>query len=316
MKFGAVAGLIVADAASLNWQEYKVAFAKTYNGAEDDVRQDIFAAKTAAIEDQNAKYEAGESGWFAAQNVFADWSDEEFVSKMLNFDPSQSVTNTSGLPVEEVAYLKAEVGAKDWKVSPVKDQGSCGSCWTFGGVAGMEGEAISQLGRSDILSEQQMGDCTSSNMCGGGRADSGYAKLYNTALYTDKSYPYTARNGNCHTGTDSGLRLTSFTRTSRPVSDSNFASALDTAAQVVAVAASSWSSYSGGVYSDSSTGLNHQVYATGYGSNFFKVKNSWGASWGEGGYIRLARTSSSAGTSGILQDGGFYPKMASSSVSV
>ena len=76
MKFGAVAGLIVADAASLDWQEYKVAFAKTYNGAEDDVRQDIFAAKTAAIEDQNAKYEAGESGWFAAQNVFPDWSDE------------------------------------------------------------------------------------------------------------------------------------------------------------------------------------------------------------------------------------------------
>merc|ERR1711862_886979 len=98
---------------------------------------------------------------------------------------------------------------------------------------------------------------------------------------------------------------------------SALAAALDGAAQVVAVGASSWSSYSGGVYAGStSCSLNHQVYLTGYGSDYFKVKNSWGKSWGESGYIRLARTSSGCGTSVILADGAFYPKMGASSVEV
>merc|ERR1712232_1219566 len=95
------------------------------------------------------------------------------------------------------------------------------------------------------------------------------------------------------------------------VTDSDLASALDTAPQVVAVMASYWHSYGGGIYKDSSPLChpNHQVQATGYGSNYIKVKNSWGAGWGEGGYIRLARTSIECGTSGILVDGGFYPQV-------
>merc|ERR1712134_251127 len=97
--------------------------------------------------------------------------------------------------------------------------------------------------------------------------------------------------------------------------DSALASALDANPLVVAVGASSWSSYGGGVYSGStSCSLNHQVYATGFDSTTFKVKNSWGKNWGESGYIRLARTSSGCGTSGILADGAFYPKMGTSSV--
>merc|ERR1712187_1052149 len=105
---------------------------------------------------------------------------------------------------------------------------ACGSCWAFGGVAGLEGSAIRQLGRSDILSEQYVMDCTSSAACNGGRADSAYPKLYGQPLYTASSYPYTARNGNCHTGTDSGVRISSLTRSfPRSGTDSQLASALD-----------------------------------------------------------------------------------------
>merc|ERR1711934_733584 len=155
-------------------------------------------------------------------------------------------------------------------------------------------------------------------MGSGGRADSAYPQLYGKALYTQSSYPYTARNGNCHTGTDSGLRISSFTRSfPSSGSDSQLASALNSNPLVVAVGASSWSSYGGGVYSGStSCSLNHQVYATGVDSSSFKIKNSWGTGWGEGGYIRLARTDSGCGTSGILSDGGFYPTMGTSSVEV
>merc|ERR1712147_565960 len=98
-------------------------------------------------------------------------------------------------------------------------------------------------------------------------------------------------------------------------SDSQLASTLGSNPLVVAVGASAWSSYAGGVNSGStSCSLNHQVYATGFDSSSIKVKNSWGTSWGESGYIRLARTDSGCGTSGILSDGGFYPTMSGSSV--
>jgi len=298
----------------MNFAEWQDATGIHYNSAEADVREEIFNENTARMVEHNSQ----ESTWWAAQNQFSAMSEDEFVATMLNFEVSQSIANTTDIPVYEVDYsLRAEVGDKDWSVSPVKNQGSCGSCWAFGAVAGMEGSARTQLSRNDILSEQYVMDCTSSNACSGGRADSAYPQLYGKALYTGSSYPYKAKNGNCGTGTDSGLRVSSFTRTSRPVSDSALASALDSNPQVVAVAASSWSSYGGGIYSDSSCSLNHQVYLTGYTSGSFKVKNSWGSGWGEGGYIRLARgSSSSCGTSGILSDGAFYPKMGSSSVEV
>merc|ERR1719158_111679 len=129
-------------------------------------------------------------------------TDDEFAATYLNFDASQSIHNQTAIPVEEVEYLTAEVGDKQWTVSPVKDQGSCGSCWAFGAVAGMEGTAKISLVSSTQLSEQQVMDCTSgSGACNGGRADSAYPKLYGTALYTESSYPYTARGGSCGSGT-------------------------------------------------------------------------------------------------------------------
>jgi len=299
---------------------YAATFGKTYNSNDEwSARQAIYEAKIVDMEAQNAKFDAGEDTWFTAVNQFTDWSDEEFVQHMLNFEPSQSITNSSIPVIEDYSdSLKASVGDKQWSVSPVKDQGSCGSCWAFGAVAGMEGSAKVKLGSSATLSEQYVMDCTSSAACSGGRADSAYPQLYGKALYTQSSYPYTARNGNCHTGTDSGLRISSLTRSfPKSGSDSQLASALDSNPLVVAVGASSWSSYGGGVYSGStSCSLNHQVYATGYDSSSIKVKNSWGSSWGEGGYIRLARTSSGCGTSGILADGGFYPTMSGGSVEV
>merc|ERR1711920_420143 len=246
----------------------------------------IFTGKMGELETHNAKYDAGEETWFMAVNQFSDWTEEEFVDRML--------------------------------MKEFKDQGACGSCWAFGAVAGMEGSAKKDLGSDEILSEQYVMDCTSgSGACNGGRADSAYPKLYGKELYTEDSYPYTARGGSCKSsGTDSGLRISSFTR-SFPTSgsDSQLASALDSNPLVVAVGASSWSSYGGGVYTGStSCGLNHQVYATGYYSKSISVKNSWGKGWGESGYIRLARTDSGCGTSGILSDGGFYPKMSNSAV--
>jgi hypothetical protein len=312
MKF-AVAGFAVASATRgvLDYDAWKAKFGFNFNGDEDIARQKIFDANTADIVNQNDLFENGADTWFAAQNQFSALTSAEFKSMYLNFKPSQSITNQTSIPVNHVTYTQPEVGAKDWKVSPVKDQGQCGSCWTFGAVAGMESEVIRQLSRADILSEQQVMDCCgSSNACGGGRADSAYPKLYGKALYTESSYPYTARNGECHSGTDSGVRITSFVKAAGPLKDAAFCSALDTAAQVVAVDAGPWQSYQGGIMTAATDcNLDHQVQATGYGSDFIKVKNSWGSGWGENGFIRIKRTDEGCGPSGILADGAFYPIM-------
>jgi hypothetical protein len=314
MKCVLFASLVFANAAP-TWEQYKQSFGKVYNGDEDDSHRQTFEAQMDVMATHNARYADGQETWFMAVNQFSDMTEEQFVDTMLNFKPEQSILNQTDIPVFEEVHNGPELGDKQWTVSPVKDQGNCGSCWAFGGVAGMEGSAKKDLGRSDILSEQYVMDCTSgSSACNGGRADSAYPKLYGKELYTSASYPYTARGGSCHTGTDSGLRISSFTRSfPQSGSDSQLASALDSNPLVVAVGASSWSSYGGGVYSDSSScSLNHQVYATGYDSSSIKVKNSWGQSWGESGYIRLARSTTGCGTSGIRADGGFYPTMGSS----
>merc|ERR1712025_1315424 len=102
-----------------------------------------------------------------------------------------------------------------WPVTPIKNQGNCGSCWAFAAVAGMETAAIVQFGEAANLSEQQLVDCTTekNDGCGGGWSQFAYEILQGKPMYTESSYPYTALDGTCQTGTDSGLRLSSYTQT-------------------------------------------------------------------------------------------------------
>merc|ERR1711862_845049 len=98
------------------------------------------------------------------------------------------------------------------------------------------------------------------------------------------------------TGTASGVRITGYSTVTK--SDSGLASALNNGAVTVLVYAdSSFQHYSSGVLSSPPTtcSLNHAVLATGYGSNYWKIKNSWGSSWGEAGYIRFERTTAGCG---------------------
>merc|ERR1711988_39782 len=120
--------------------------------------------------------------------------DAEFEA-YLTFDPSHSITNSTGL--EDYSGLTSELGDKVWPASPVKDQGSCGSCWAFAAVAGMEASAITQFGENAILSEQQLVDCTTEKNkgCDGGWASDAYDILKGKPLYTESSYPYKAVDG-------------------------------------------------------------------------------------------------------------------------
>merc|ERR1712151_100943 len=163
-------------------------------------------------------------------------------------------------------------------------------------------------GQTVNLAEQQLVDCsTQSNGCSGGRPDWALTYLSGKSIYTTASYPYTARDGTCKSGTASGVTVTGYSRVSK--SDSALASALGTSAITVLVYAdSAFQSYKSGVLTAPTTcNLNHAVLATGYGSNFWKIKNSWGTGWGEAGYIRFSRVTSGCGSYGMFYD---YPTTA------
>merc|ERR1711934_921996 len=125
------------------------------------------------------------------------------------------------------------------------------------------------------------------------------------------------RDGTCKTGSSSGVTIGGYKTVTK--SDSGLASALASSSVTVMVYAdSSFQHYSSGILSGVATScnLNHAVLATGYGSNFWKIKNSWGTSWGEAGYIRFERTTSGCGPFGLFYDSPTVPSGVSAAVEV
>merc|ERR1712107_586004 len=150
------------------------------------------------------------------------------------------------------------------------------------------------------LSEQQLVDCdTVDSACNGGLMDNGFAFAEKNAMCTEDSYSYTARKGTCKASSCTvGLSQGSVTGYKDVSTDSEQALMSAVAQQPVSIAIeavqSSFQSYSSGVLTAScGTKLDHGVLAVGYGSeagtDYWKVKNSWGSSWGEQGYVRLQR---------------------------
>jgi C1A family cysteine protease len=193
----------------------------------------------------------------------------------------------------------------DWttqgKVSRVKNQGQCGSCWAFSATGVAESWALFS-GKSLDLSEQQLVDCSGSygnHGCGGGWASSALKYVKDHGITTGSTYPYVARTNDCfrqggdfHIGnvlSVAGCDGLSTGIAARPLS--------------ISVDASNWSQYKSGVFDNCGTGINHAVLLVGTDSTgVWKVKNSWGTGWGESGFIRLA----AGNTCGICAYGGVY----------
>lgn len=191
------------------------------------------------------------------------------------------------------------------RVSRVKDQGSCGSCWAFATTGAIEGILASQ-NRSILLSEQNLVDCSSrygNKGCSGGLMDAALRYVRDYGIMSGKDYPYKGEDGTCKASRDKivtrvrGCML--LPRGNEPLL--RVALAL-TGPIPVAIDASarSFHSYKSGVYDDhtscssSARNLNHAVLLVGYGTqkngpDYWILKNSWGKSWGDNGYIKLAR---------------------------
>lgn len=237
--------------------------------------------------------------WTMGHNKFSDhfpWETKAYRGYL------GGVRNGSGLTHQVDNTVLPD--AVDWRangyVTPVKDQGQCGSCWAFSAVGSMEGQHARTTGNLTSLSEEQIVDCdTQCYGCGGGWMDKAFEYVIgNDGDDTEGSYPYTAgtsgAGGTCNfNSSDIGAKFVNYT----DIPKGDCAALLHAVATVgpvsVAVNANGIMNYQTGIYSDDQcdpTALDHGVLVVGYGQTtegkkFWIVKNSWNTNWGQDGYI-------------------------------
>jgi len=291
-----IAAVAVSALSELDYQNQFVGwmnqFDKQYDHEEFFHRYNTFKSWVDFV----ANHNDGNFSWKAGLNQFSDLSPAEFQTQYLS-GLAATPTDLITLPESEAVFEPAN--DVDWRskgaVTPVKNQGQCGSCWAFSAIGMVEGWSAVTAGTLFNLAEQQLVDCAGSygnQGCNGGWHDKAVDYLAasgGSCLQTD--YPYTARGGACKK-----------TCTPKVVPHK---SAMGTTEQALATAIERWpvgvavdasggfQSYHSGVFNGPcGQNLNHAILAVGYSSTpskYWIVKNSWGTTWGASGYIYMAQ---------------------------
>jgi len=302
-----VALLVGLAAASFTEQQYQDTFTawmhehgRVYASQEFFHRYNSFKFNMDFVEKWNSENPVTVLGL----NNLADLSNAEY--QKIYLGTHIDVTATYEPVIEEPTPTANTV---DWRtsgaVTAIKDQGQCGSCWSFSSTGAIEGISKIKKGSIISLSEQNLMDCSTSygnQGCNGGLMTSAFKYVAaNKGVDTEASYPYTAKAGTCHfTTANVGATITNY-KTVASGSESALVTAINGQPVSVAIDAShnSFQLYKSGIYYEpacSSSRLDHGVLAIGYGSDttgdYFLVKNSWGTSWGTAGYINMDRNRS------------------------
>jgi KDEL-tailed cysteine endopeptidase len=247
-------------------------------------------------------------------NKFADMTNAEY-KKLLGY---KRQARTEELTATTVGATRP--ASIDWRtagaVNAVKDQGSCGSCWAFSTIAGVEGWNAIKSGNLISLSEQELVDCCNkdrgfeSEGCNGGDMSEGITFTTTYGVATEQAYGYKGVTGTCQTSLVSAPAVTTTGLYNVPAGDMDaLLDALVNGPVSVAIEADTFvfQFYRSGVFNNTGCGtdLDHGVTAVGYGNengqNYYIVRNSWGASWGMSGYIKIAAVAGN-GICGIQMD--------------
>ena len=263
--------------------------------------------------------ENGPESFETGVTKFSDLTTQEFakIYLNLNFD-AYALLNLH--PVR-ARISNAAPEAFDWRdknvVAGVKDQGSCGSCWSFATCANLEGLYAQKKGVVKTFSEQFLVDCdTEDSACNGGLMERAFAwiKNNNGGFMYESDYPYTGKKGTCSPDATKyvDMKVTGYVKLGEsssvfaPVDEDEIKEFLyETGPLAIALNASPLNTYKSGIidlasWRCSTSGINHAVTLVGYGvdaskGNYWIVKNSWGANWGEEGYFRIARGKATCG---------------------
>jgi len=280
------------------FSDFVTKFEKRYDLGDFFKRFNIFKNNLDFIREHNAN---NKESYTVAMNHMGDISSEEY-SAMLGYQRSQlPYLRSKNVQLLNESFAPSSV---DWvakgAVTPVKNQQQCGSCWAFSTTGSIEGANFIANGELVSLSEQMLVDCsTENNGCNGGLMDYGFEYVIKTGgLCTEDDYKYTARKGSCKAKKCGVLkaRIYGFSDVA-PENEKQLKAAVALGPVSVAIEAdkSAFQFYHSGVLTSSACGtqLDHGVLVVGYGTedgtDYWKIKNSWGSSWGEDGFIKIKR---------------------------
>jgi C1A family cysteine protease len=305
----AIASATRGEAVKTLWSSWKSTHKKTYSATEEAKRFKIFQHNIVKIAKLNAKNKDVKFGI----NKFADLTAAEFKTQYAN----------GGMVTKNVAAEKTVkydtnnlADSVDWRskgaVTPVKDQGQCGSCWAFSTTGVLEGFYFVNNGKLLSFSEQQIVDCASSAGygCQGGWPYKAVDYAAQQGLEEESDYPYTAQDGKCVYNSKKAVKINSGFDYVTPKSSDQLKAALGKQPVSVCIEADQdvFQFYKSGVISTGcGANIDHAVLAVGYQKvgalEAFIVKNSWGTSWGNSGYVYIStiqQLNNGQGACGIL----------------
>ena len=258
------------------------------------------------------EHNSGNSSYKFGITQFLHLSDAQWSSRFHNITldkPSNDIFEGRSLNLRSLPL------SWDWRsagvTTPVKDQSSCGSCWGFSATETVETTWAIKSGELKVLSPQQLVDCSKLNSgCNGGLQSRAYSYLQKTPQCLESSYPYTAKDGTCHS-CKGEVPLLSGYNSIKAGDESSMGQAVLITSLAIAIQADQkqFQMYSSGVTDfDCGKNLDHAVTIEGYGNengkDYWLVRNSWGTSWGDKGYIKMARGKDLCGLSQSV----VYPK--------
>ncbi|KAM9368342.1 cathepsin S [Phaethornis superciliosus] len=287
-----------------HWKLWKKTYGKEYpQEVEEGERRATWEENLRLVTLHNLEKSLGLHSYELGMNHLADMTSREVSALLtgLQVAPQKKLSSPSRRHGRD--QLPEQM---DWRdqgcVTPVKNQGSCGSCWAFSAVGALEAQVKLKTGKLVSLSPQNLVDCSTTygnQGCSGGFMTNAFQYIIdNQGIDSEESYPYTAQNGTCEY--NSSARAATCSRyVELPFADEEaLKEAVATVGPIsVAIDATqpTFFLYRSGVYDDPrcSQDVNHGVLVIGYGTqedkDFWLVKNSWGVQFGDGGYIRMAR---------------------------
>ncbi|RVE73909.1 hypothetical protein OJAV_G00035910 [Oryzias javanicus] len=300
------------EAVLTEWEIWKSINGINYDERDDVQRRVIWEENQKMIRDHNQGFLMGMRPFSLGMNKYGDLTGQEYRVLQGAVMNAHFVKRGKEVSARRLRYnaRKSEAAFVDYRnmgyVTEVKDQGYCGSCWAFSTTGAIEGQIVKKTGQLLSLSEQNLVDCSrpyGTHGCSGAWMANAYDYVLSNGLQTTDTYPYTSVDTQpCFYDSRLAAAHIKDYRFIPQGDEQALADAVATVGPItVAIDAdhASFLFYSSGIYDESNCDpnrLSHAVLLVGYGSeegqDYWIIKNSWGSSWGEGGYMRLIRNGS------------------------